>query len=147
MNIGIKPFLIPIDSPESERLERQLLQPVQADWAAELEANGFPTFRLDDQAEAEIGHDVERHWPAGLQEEVAHALFLAARMLSPLYGLETYKDREWEIPAWAAEAGHALDRADGVEAMRNAHYRLKPLIGGQTLHMSQAWDGVCRRPH
>ena len=144
-DIHIRPFPVLIDSPAFERLEHELRERARADWAAELaEAPDgfFPAGELDRQVEAEIGRGIARHWPAGLQEDIARGLFLAARLISPLYAPEAYRNREVEILVWVAEAGRALDASGGLEAMQNAYYRLKPLIGGQAVHLSRAWNGV-----
>ena len=97
---------------------------------------------IDSQVLAEIGQGVVTRWPDGLPEEMIRGLYLGARLLSPIYAPAAYLPHQPAIQDWLVRQGRALDETGGLKAMRRAYYLLKPLVGGQVVHLSHAWDGV-----
>ena len=138
--IEIHPFPILIDSDALAAIDAEVRKRARADWEAELE--GAEAAAIDQQVQAEIGAGVAIRWPDGLPEEIVRGLYLAARLLSPIYAPEAYLQHQAAIEAWLVAQGRAIDEAGGIEAMRLAHYLLKPLVGSQVVHLSHAWDGI-----
>lgn len=137
---AIRPFPILIDSASLQAIDESVRARARADWASALE--GAAPAALDRQVELEIGKGIAGRWPEGLPEEMIRGLYVAARLISPTYAPDAYLQHQPAIRHWVAEQGHPLDESGGSEAMRHAYHLLKPLVGAQVMHLSQAWNGV-----